>query len=64
ARKREPEEAIQRRFAEARREIAEARRSGVYDHFIVNDDLSAAIAQAVEAVREERARRADSRNPH
>lgn len=63
ARKREPEEAIRRRFAEARREIADARASGVYDHFIVNDDLPVAIAQAVEAVRAERARRTESRNP-
>ncbi|MCL4740814.1 MAG: guanylate kinase [Phycisphaerales bacterium] len=63
ARKREPEEAIQRRFAEARREIAEARASGVYDRFIVNDDLPSAIGEAVEAVRAERARRSESRNP-
>ena len=63
ARKREPEEAIQRRFAEARREIAEARGSGVYDRFIVNDDLASAIREAVEAVTRERTRRAESRNP-
>jgi len=63
ARKREPEEAIRRRFAEARREIADARASEVYDHFIVNDDLPAAITQAVEAVRAERAGRTESRNP-
>ncbi len=63
ARKREPEEAIRRRFAEARREIAEARGSGVYDRFIVNDDLARAIGEAVEAVRAERARRSESRNP-
>jgi len=56
ARKREPEEAIRRRFAEARREIAEARSSGAYDLFIVNEDLDEAIARAVDAV--ERARRA------
>jgi len=55
ARKREPEPVIQRRFAEAQREIAEARASGAYDVFIVNEDLDAAIDEAIDAV--ERARR-------
>lgn len=54
ARKREAEEAIQRRFAEARREIAAARETDTYDLFIVNDDLDRAINEAVEAVREQR----------
>ncbi len=57
-RKREPEEAITRRFAEAKREIAQARASGAYDEFLVNDDLDAAIGRAVEVVRSARARRA------
>lgn len=61
ARKREPEEVIQRRFAEAKREMGEARACGAYDAFIVNDDLDAAIARAVETVRQERARRASLR---
>ncbi len=56
-RRREPEDVIQRRFAEAKREIAEARSSGVYDAFIVNDDLQRAIAQAVHVVSRERSRR-------
>jgi guanylate kinase len=56
SRKREPEEIIQRRFAEARREIAAAREGGVYDVFIVNDDLERAIEDAVEAVRVRRGR--------
>lgn len=43
ARGRDDEAAIQRRFAEARREIETARASGAYDHFIVNDDLTRAI---------------------
>lgn len=55
-RKREGEDAIQRRFAEAKHEIRVARESGVYDLFITNDDLPRAIAQAVEAVRTRRAR--------
>lgn len=50
-RKREDESQIQARFAEARREIAEAKASGVYDVYIVNDDLDTAIEKAVEAVR-------------
>jgi guanylate kinase len=47
ARKREPEEQIQKRFAEAKREIAEARACGAYDAFIVNDDLERAIGEAI-----------------
>lgn len=56
-RRREPEDVIQRRFAEAKREIVEAKTSGVYDAFIVNDDLQRAIAQAVDVVSRERSRR-------
>jgi len=52
ARKREPEEAIQRRFAEAKREIAAARASGVFDTFIVNDTLDRATGEAIAWVRE------------
>lgn len=47
ARKRESEEAIQKRFAEARREMAVARESDVYDAFIVNRDVKEAIEEAV-----------------
>lgn len=50
SRKREGEEAIQRRFAEATREIAQARSCGVYDRFIVNDVLDRAIHEAVDTV--------------
>lgn len=53
-RKREAEEVIQRRFAEAKHEMALARESGVYDHFIVNRDLPEAMAEAVEVVRARR----------
>lgn len=55
-RKREAEEVIQRRFAEAKHEMALARESGVYDHFIVNRDLPEAIAEAVELVSGRRGR--------
>jgi len=55
ARKRESEDVIQRRFAEAQREMQQARQTQVngrpvYDRFIINDDLDAAIAEAVNAV--------------
>lgn len=40
---RDDEAAIQRRFAEAKSEIAFAQTSGCYDDFLVNDDLPAAI---------------------
>lgn len=56
SRKRENEGAIQKRFAEAKREIAAARASGVYEHFLVNEDLEASIAQAIALVTNARAR--------
>lgn len=56
-RKREDENGIQKRFGKAREEMARARSCGVYDVFITNRDLDAAIAQAIEMVRLERARR-------
>lgn len=61
ARKRESEEVIQRRYAEARREIASARECGAYDVFIVNDTLEVAIEETLGAVRTERARRRGAR---
>jgi len=56
-RKREGEEQIQKRFAAATREIAQARECGVYDGFIVNEKLDEALRQAVQRVQAERARR-------
>jgi len=47
---REEEAAIQRRFAESVREMERARTNGVYDAFVVNDDLPGAIEQVVELV--------------
>lgn len=47
---REDESAIQRRFAEAVREMDRARANGVYDAFVVNDDLPGAIEQVAELV--------------
>lgn len=53
ARKREDEAAIQRRFAEAKREIETAKSCGAYDRFIVNDVLEKAVEEAVAIVRAE-----------
>lgn len=50
-RRREPEEAIQRRYRIAQQEIATARTCGVYDHFIINDNLDRAIAEAITYVK-------------
>lgn len=58
-RKREPEDAIQRRLAKAQREIEEARSSGVYDAFIVNDDLARATEEAMRLVSDARDRTRD-----
>lgn len=44
-RRRDDAESMDRRFAEARREMAVARESGVYDAFVVNDDLDRATAE-------------------
>jgi len=52
ARQREDEATIQRRFAKAKSEIAQARAGDVYDAFIVNDDLRTAIDEAVALVRQ------------
>lgn len=54
ARGREDESAIERRFAEAKTEIDFAHGSGVYDAFIVNDDLEIAIDQLCDLVRARR----------
>jgi guanylate kinase len=51
ARKRDSEEVIQKRFARAREEMTEARRCGVYERFIVNDELERAKREAIDAVR-------------
>jgi guanylate kinase len=48
---RDDDEAIARRFAEAQKEIAFARSSGVYDAFVVNDDLFRAIDEVAALVR-------------
>lgn len=51
---REDEEAIARRFAEARREIDLATSRPLYDSFIVNDNLDRAVDEACRLVSERR----------
>ena len=64
SRKREDESIIQRRFAAAKSEMEAARNSGVYDEFIVNDQIERSIKQATDLVLSERAhRRWGRRNP-
>lgn len=62
ARAREDDDAIGRRFAEARREMERARRPGTYDAFVVNDDLKATVEQVASLVAERLAR--EVRAPH
>ena len=52
SRQRESESAILRRFAKAKEEIARARSSGIYDGFIVNDDLDRAMWETARRVRD------------
>lgn len=49
---REDEQVIQKRFREAQREITDAQDSGVYDHFILNDDLNIAIEKVVTLIKQ------------
>lgn len=49
-RRREDESVIQRRFAKAKAEIAAARASGIYDAFVVNDELAPAIRETIDLV--------------
>ena len=57
ARDREEEDVIQRRFAKAKHEMARASECGAYDHFIINDDLNTAVAEAINLVKTELANR-------
>lgn len=50
ARGREDEATIERRFAEARREMETARTCGAYDAFVINDDLDRAVEQVASLV--------------
>ncbi|MFA7237053.1 MAG: guanylate kinase [Phycisphaeraceae bacterium] len=49
---RESEDAIQRRYLEHQREIELAKTCGVYDEFLVNDDLNATIEKAIAMVQQ------------
>lgn len=59
SRRREDEEAIQRRFTKAKDEIAQAQAGNTYDVFITNDDLERAVAETVSVVQAERQRRGE-----
>lgn len=48
----ESEQSLQGRLAKAQAEIDLARSSGVYNHYVVNDDLEQAIAAVVKIVKE------------
>jgi len=56
-RKREGEQLIQRRLATARHEIERAASCGIYDLFIVNKELCAAVRASVDMIRQKLARR-------
>lgn len=62
-RQREDESVIQRRFNQARNEIARAKAGNIYDSFLINDDLSSALHETVERVRKERDCRRGSSGP-
>ncbi|MCC7204601.1 MAG: guanylate kinase [Phycisphaeraceae bacterium] len=51
SRGREDEATIQRRFSRAQAEMAQARECGVYDAFVVNDQLERAVAETLGVVR-------------
>lgn len=56
-RKREDEASIQKRFSRSRHEIAEARRMGIYDHTVVNDDLDRAVGETLAVIQAQHAAR-------
>ena len=52
----EDEDTVQRRLAKARAEMATARRSGVYNHEVVNDELERAVQEMCRLIRREMAK--------
>lgn len=56
-RKQDDEATIQKRFAQAKDEIARAQDSGVYGKFIINDDFDRAADELVSEIEQERTRR-------
>ncbi len=53
ARGRDDEDAILRRFREAKQEISMAEKSGAYNTFIVNDELDIAVAETVAVIKQQ-----------
>ncbi|HEX8876958.1 MAG TPA: guanylate kinase [Phycisphaerales bacterium] len=60
SRKREDEAAIQKRFAQAKAEIEHAHNCGVYNLFLVNENLDESLGKAIKAISVERERRKGS----
>jgi guanylate kinase len=52
----ETEETLQRRLEKANAEVAAARASGVYTHYVINDELPAAIREVVALITPETSR--------
>lgn len=63
ARGRDDEQAIQRRFSEAKQEIHFARTGACYDAFVVNDQLDDAIEKVVQLVSDRRTAHHGAPNP-
>ncbi len=64
SRKRESDELIAKRFAEAKREIAEAKACNAYDKFLVNENLEEAIEEAIMIVKAARLAHAMHSDPN
>lgn len=56
SRRRDTEEAIHRRYEQARREIMSAKQTGAYDLFVVNADLAASVETIIAAIENRRAK--------
>ena len=52
---RDSDDAIQKRFRAAKREIAMAKGSRAFDYFVFNDDLERAVGEVMNIIRNERA---------
>ena len=59
---REDESVIQRRYAQAKNEIKRAENCGIYDAFVINDDLDRAIDEACLCVNNELAKRQSTKS--
>ena len=53
SRGRDDEDAILRRFREAKQEMAKAEGSGAYNTFIINDELELAVAETIAVIKQQ-----------